>query len=293
MHSRGTSVTWTISLALSFLALAFLAAMTGFLVLESIPAFRARGIQVVVDPFWSPPHGRYGALSMIYGTTVVSVIALLVAAPLGILGGIQLSERVRSRWRPWLKAGVELLAGIPSVVYGLVGVSMVSRLVEASGCGARDSLLTAGLLLSVMILPTVLTLTDDALQAVSRPTRDACRALGLDDTATILHGVLPPARAGIAAALLLALGRALGETIAVFLVVGRADNRLPPPRELLSALSDPGQTLTSKLGSTEVFQSFADPEHRSAIVGLALILFVLTALLTWSGRALLRGSEAR
>lgn len=285
------SVPWILSVSLSSLALLFLATMTTFLVVESLPALRSRGTQVLLDPIWSPPHGRYGALSMIYGTVAVSTIALLLAGPVGLLGGIHLSENLRARWRPWIKAGVELLAGIPSVVYGLIGVLVVGELVQTAGWGSRDSLLTAGLLLAVMILPTVLTLTDDTLQAVGQPVRDACRALGLDRTATLLHGVLPAARPGLVAALLLALGRALGETIAVFLVVGRADNRLPPARELLSAVAYPGQTLTSKLGSTEIFLSYSDPEHRAAMICLALLLFVITASVTWIGRALLRGGE--
>jgi phosphate ABC transporter permease protein PstC len=272
--------------ALSLGALGALGAVAGFLAIGSLPLVTARGPGFLVDPIWSYPHERYGALSMIFGTLAVAAIALLLAAPIGVLGAIALAEVVPASWRAPMKIAVNLLAGVPSVVYGLMGIALVRGPIEACGLASGDSLLTAGVVLAAMILPTVLSLADEALRAVGQPYRDACRALGLTRTETILHGVLPLARTGIVAALLLALGRALGETVAVFLVVGRADGRMPSLATAFEALRQPGQTLTSKLGGPEPFLAHADPIHWSAIVALGFVLFLLAGALTIAGQAL-------
>jgi phosphate ABC transporter permease protein PstC len=283
---------WTFSLV----ALAALLAIAGFLVAESLPLWAGRGARALADTQWSAPHERYGALSMVFGTLAVAAIAMLLAGPLGVLGAVHLSELLPARARPACKVIVDLLAGVPSVVYGLIGIALVRGPVEALGLASGDSLLTAGLVLAVMILPTVLSLSDEALRAVGRPYRDACRALGLTDAETVLHGVLGPALPGVVAALLLALGRALGETVAVFLLVGRADGRFPAslsPASVLAALRAPGQTLTSKLGGPEPFLAHADPVHWAAICSLGLVLFAVTSALTLAGQRLVPGEARR
>lgn len=139
-----------------------------------------------------------------------------------------------------------------------------------------------------MILPTVTTLAEDALRGVPASQRQGARGLGLSSTETLLHVSLPRAAPGMVAALLLGLGRALGETIAVYLVIGRQDNQWP--ERLLSAtpLTRAGQTLTSKLGGSETHLAWGDPLHWGAIMGLALVLFVLVAVLTLVGAHLVR-----
>jgi phosphate transport system permease protein len=189
--------------------------------------------------------------------------------------------------RPLGQDLIELLAGIPSVVYGLLGILLLRNwiydLFERFDLLSGDTLLTAGVLLAVMILPTIVTLSDDALRAVPAAQRRAARALGLTHSEAIVHAALPQARRGLAAALLLALGRAFGETIAVFLVVGRQDNNLPDRLFSLRPLLESGQTLTSKLGGSEVNIAYGDPLHWGAIIGLGLILLVLTGTLTVMG----------
>jgi phosphate transport system permease protein len=143
-----------------------------------------------------------------------------------------------------------------------------------------------------MVLPTIVTLSDDALRAVPAAQRRAARSLGLTRGETILHVALPQASRGLAAALLLGLGRALGETIAVFLIVGRQDNNLPDHWWSLGKLLESGQTLTSKLGSSETNIGYGDPLHWAAMVGLGLILLVLTGGLTVLGTAFGRRSHA-
>ncbi len=268
-------------------ALAVLVLLVGVFAWQSIPAWQHEGTSYVTGTKWFFRQHQFGALSMIYGSVVVALIALLLAAPLGLGAAVFISEYLPRRARLAAKMLIEMLAGIPSVVYGLLGILLLrdwvydtfERFEPLSG----DTLLTAGILLAVMILPTIVTLADDALRAVPAAQRRAGRALGLTRAETIWGLCLPQARRGIGAAMLLSLGRALGETIAVFLVVGRQDNNVPAslfsPNQLLEA----GQTLTSKLGSSETNIAYGDPLHWGAIMGLGLLLLVLTGLVTLLG----------
>jgi phosphate transport system permease protein len=193
---------------------------------------------------------------------------------------------------------IELLAGVPSVVYGLLGVlflrDWVYVLFERLGVDALsgDTLLTAGLLLGIMILPTVATLSDDALQSGPSRVREASRGLGLTRAEATLFVTLPQALPAIGGALLLGLGRALGETIAVFLVVGRADNLLPGNLASWRPAVDAGQTITSKLGGAETNIAVGDALHSSAIVALGAVLFAGVLLVT-IGAELLRARAAK
>ncbi len=251
----------------------------GMLILQSVPLMGHRGPAFVTENDWYYPEQAFGALAMIYGTTVVSFIALTLAVPLAVGASVFSSEYLPPGPRLAVKSGIELLAGVPSVVYGLIGVLFLREWVyhgfEPMDPISGDSLLTAGLLLAIMILPSVTTLCDDALRAVPAAQRAAARGLGLTRAETVLQVALPQAAPGILAASLLGLGRALGETVAVFLVVGRQDNQLPGNPFSLTAWISPGQTLTSKLGGPETHLAYGDPLHWSAMIGLALLLLVL------------------
>lgn len=289
-------MTRALSWFFSFLALATLALLVGIFVWQSVPVWQHAGLSYLTSSRWFFRQQEFGALAMIYGSIVVSGVALLLAAPLGLGAAIFIAEYLPRRIRLGVKIMIELLAGVPSVVYGLLGILLLrdwiydgfARFEPLSG----DTLLTAAVLLAVMVLPTIVTLSDDALRAVPAAQRRAARALGLTRAETILHVTLPQARAGLGAALLLGVGRALGETIAVFLVVGRQDNNLPDrwfsPRPLLES----GQTLTSKLGSSETNIGYGDPLHWAAIVGLGLILLLLTGGLTVLATAFRRKAHA-
>jgi phosphate transport system permease protein len=280
----------------SFVALGTLAFLVGIFVWQSLPVWQHEGLNYLGGTRWFFRQKEFGALPMIYGSIVVSVVALVLAAPLGMGAAIFTAEYLSRRPRLAVKGLIELLAGVPSVVYGLLGILLLrdwiyelfARFDPLSG----DTLLTAAVLLAVMILPTIVTLSDDALRAVPAAQRRAARALGLTRSETILHVALPQARRGLGAALLLGLGRAFGETIAVFLVVGRQDNNLPERLLSLRPLLQSGQTLTSKLGSSETNIGYGDPLHWAAIVGLGLILLVLTGALTVLGTAFGKRSDA-
>ena len=214
-------------------------------------------------------------------------MALLLAGPVGLGTALFVAEYLPNRLRPAVKLPIELLAGIPSVVYGLLGILLLrdwvydvfERFEPLSG----DTLLTAGILLAIMLLPTVVSLCEDAFRAIPSAQRRAARALGLTRAETIWSVCLPQARQGITSAFLLALGRALGETVAVFLVVGRQDNNLPTGWLSPSHLLQAGQTLTSKLGSSETNIAYGDPLHWSAIMGLGVLLLLLTGGITLLG----------
>jgi phosphate transport system permease protein len=271
----------------SWIALGTLLLLVAIFVVQSLPVLRHEGWEYFTGPRWFFRQKEFGALAMIYGSAVVSLVALVLAVPIGIGAAVFTAEYTPGNLRLLLKILIELLAGIPSVVYGLLGILLLrdwiyelfARWEPLSG----DTLLTAGVLLAVMILPTVVTLSDDALRGVSAAQRRAARSLGLTRAEAILHVALPQARNGLWSAVLLALGRAMGETIAIFLVVGRQDNHLPERILSLRPLLESGQTLTSKLGSSETNIGYGDPLHWAAIVGLGLILLVLTGGITLLG----------
>jgi len=245
---------WTrlASFAFSLLTLAFLCSMVGLFAWQSLPVWKQEGIGYVTGEKWYFRQQEFGALAMIYGTFVVSLVALLLAAPVGVASALFTVEILPAHLRLLVKATVELLAGVPSVVYGLLGILFLRNWIyiglERFDLLSGDTLLTAGILLGIMILPTVMTLSDDALVGVASAQRLAARALGLTRAETGIFVGLAQSWRGILTALLLAMGRALGETIAVFLVVGRRDNALPENFFSLQALIEAGQTLTSKLG---------------------------------------------
>lgn len=244
---------------------------------------------------WYPSGPAFGVTSMLWGTVVVSAVALLLAVPIGRAAAVTLSEHLDPRWARPLRTGVELLAAIPSIVYGLVGIALIRPFVAAwGGVAGGDSLLAAGLVLAVMVLPTIVAVSVDALRAVPQEVREAARALGLTESEVVRSAVLPLARPGLRAAVLLGLARALGETIAVFLVIGRADGRLPDLAHAWRSLFEPGQTLTTKLGGPEPVLAAAVGPHRAALCAVALLLLATVALATVlgaSGRGSVRAAR--
>ncbi len=225
---------------------------------------------------WDPSQNLYGIVPMIFGSVIVMVIAMSLALPIGILAAFYIAETRSHRLRQIAKSALEVLAGIPSIIYGLIGVAFVSVWVaDIFALQTGRLILTAGLLLAVMILPTIISLSEDAISNVSTQYRENAYALGLYRFEVITNAIAPIAKADIAGAALLALGRALGETMAVMLVIGSLD-RLPTP--LFNVLSS-GQTITSKLGR-EVAESAYGSTHFNVLILMSLILVMLTLGLT-------------
>lgn len=277
-------------------ALVFLCMLVLFGV-QSLPVWRYAGLGYVTGTRWFFRVHDFGILPMVYGTFAVSAVALVVAVPLGVGTALFTAEVLPRRARRVVKAAVELLAGIPSVIYGLLGVLLlrdfVVKLLAHWEPLSGDTLMTGGLLLAVMIVPTVMTLADDALSGVPADHRLAARSLGLTRAETALQVAARQAFPGLVSAALLGLGRALGETIAVFLVIGRQDNQWPERLTSFQPLANAGQTLTTKLGGSETFIAYGDPLHWGAIMGLGLVLFAMVTGVSLAGARLVTWKRDR
>lgn len=259
----------------AILSVLIVALILSTLILQSGPVLSLKN-SGMFSTHWNPDAGQYGMMPMVFGSVFVMIIAAIVAFPIGLMTAIYISETRSSKLRRFIKSVLELLTGIPSIVYGLIGVAYLNIWVaEAFDLQSGRIILTAGILLGIMILPTFLTLTEDAISTVPARFRENAKALGLYRHEIFKLTILPQAKSGIAGAGLLAIGRALGETMAVMLVIGSLD-RLPSP--LFNPLSS-GQTITSKLGR-EVGESAFGSTHFSALVFMSLILVSITIVLT-------------
>ncbi|NKC12838.1 MAG: phosphate ABC transporter permease subunit PstC [Gammaproteobacteria bacterium] len=269
LRSNADYLTAQIAKILAYLAGIVVFLVFGFVCLEAVSALGAIGwSQFVTDDMWLPTADKFYLLSMLAATIVSTIGAIIIATPLGI--GCALFSR---HWATpgvamWFRRLVELLAGIPSVVYGLWGlVVLVPLLAEFRSPGS--SLLAGILVLAVMILPTVALLADTAIGAVPVTYIRGVAALGVGKFTTMMRIVLPTARAGIATGVLLATGRALGETMAVLMVCG---NVIQMPFELL----DPVRTLTANIA---LEMGYATAFHRSALFVCGLVLMLLVGAL--------------
>jgi len=271
--------------------------------LVAVAAFLAAGVasgpvdlgELLGSSVWDPPSGRFGAAAMIWGTAAVALLALSFAAPVGWALAVAVNELAPARLRGALRSGAELLAVVPSIVYGLVGIAYIRPLTSGiTGQPGGDSLLAAAIVLGVMVLPTTVAISIDALSRVPGELRESASALGLTRLECIRAAVMPAARRGMGAAAVLGLARALGETVAVFLLIGRADGRLPSPGSILSSLGQPGQTITTKLNGPEVVLAGTSGAHWAALCALGLLLLAAVAVLTLVGlRRRPRGLTAR
>lgn len=271
---------------LNFIFLCCIGGLFFFLVRESYPVFKLYGID-----FWSGQSWwvgeSYGALPMLYGSILVTMLACLFVLPISLAVAIFISEFFTSLNRRYVKAVLELLAGVPGIVYGLLGVSFLSLWVkDIFGLQDGNTLFTAACLLAIMIMPTVLTLSEDAMRAVPSEYRDNALGLGLSKWQTAIAVVLPQALPGIMGAVLLGIGRAMGETIAVMLVIGSLD-RIPNP--WFNVFSS-AQTIPSKLGR-EAAESIGEGMHWSALMALGLTLFLMVLVVTFMGNRFLKRKQ--
>jgi len=246
--------------------------MLDFLVQQSWPYWQQYGLSTLFSGDWYPYEKLFGMAAAIIGSFWAALIALAIAIPTGLAAAIMSTEILSGPWRSLSRTGMELLAGIPSVVYGLLGLWLLLPFLQSSlHLLTGHNLLAAGLLLSVMILPTIMVMAQDSLSEVSAGQRDASASLGMGWSTRLWRVLLPQAWPGIRSGILLALGRALGETMAVMLVVGSMD-RIPEPFYNLLA---PAQTLTSRIGR-EIGESAFGSMHFAALMACGLLLATLT-----------------
>lgn len=261
-----------------------------FTVREAMPAFREMGLlNMLTGAVWRPQEGQLGLLAMILGSVLVTVGAIGLGVPLSLAAAIFLAEVAPSHVREVVRPAIELLAGIPSVVYGLFGmvvlVPMVRNLVSVPG-NSGFGLLSASIVLAVMVLPTITNIAEDAIRAVPREFRDGSLALGATHWQTIVGVTLPAARSGIMAAIILGVGRALGETMAMIMVIGNSI-RMPGPlnNNPLTLFLSQARTLT---GNIAVEITYATGLHEDALFATGVVLFVLIVLVNGSARALIQ-----
>ena len=252
----------------------------------------ARGWEVVKDPGlaaflsgaeWSSTLGRFGILPLVAGTLAITLGSLVLGAPLAIGTAIFLSEIASPRMRSIVRPAVEMLAGVPSVVYGFFGLVILRPIVAEITGGMGFGTLTASVILAVMIVPTIATLTEDALGSVPSGIREASYAMGATTWQTIYKVLLPAAKIGIMDATILGMGRAIGETMAVVMVAGNAP-------QFFKGLGAPIATLTSQI---VIDMSYASGTHKTALFGLAIILFLISMGLVALVRALSRLNEKK
>jgi phosphate ABC transporter permease protein PstC len=266
-------------LLLALSSIGSLALITVFIFLEGFPLILSAGLQnFILSSHWAPTKGHFGILSMIISSVLVTLGAMVIGVPLGLSCAIVLAEFSPPRLKMVLKPTLELLAGIPSVVYGFLGVIWLVPLIRNHLGGPGLSLLAASIILGIMILPTVISISIDALTAVPDPYRDGSLALGATRWQTVSRVVLPAARSGIITAIILGMGRAIGETMAVIMVAG---NALQIPTSIL----DPVRTLTSNIA---LELGYAAGRHREALFATGIVLFIIIMVLNLSATLITR-----
>lgn len=236
---------------------------------------------------WLPtavPAAQYGVLPLIAGTLLVSLVAILIALPLGLGAAAYLSELAGNRVRGILKPAIELLAGIPSVVYGFWGlVVLVPFIQRVFNLPVGETAFAGSVVLAIMALPTIITVAEDAMRNVPRSMREASLALGATRWQTLYKVVVPYAKSGITAAVVLGIGRAVGETMAVLMVTG---NAAVMPTSLFEPVRTIPATIAAELGETS-----AGSSHYQALFLLGCILFVITMLISLSAEMVSKQSK--
>jgi phosphate transport system permease protein len=303
----GDAVFLHLTRAAALLVLLILSGIIIGLIIGAMPAFKRFGLGFLTTEDWNPnPAGEtYGALASIYGTVVTSFIAMLVAVPLGLLIAMFLTELCPAWLRRPIGIAIELLAGVPSIIYGIWGffffgpflqnrlapllvdlfqnVPVLSTLFGGQEVGLA-SMLNASLILAIMVLPFVTSISRDVFEVVPPVLKEAAYGVGCTTWEVIRHVVLPFARVGVIGGVMLALGRALGETMAVTFVIGNAHNINP-------SILAPGTSISATVAAE--FEEAVSDLHTSSLIALGLILFVITFIVLAAARLLLLRIEKR
>ncbi len=260
---------------LGFSTIGFVLLIFLFLLREGMPIFWEVPLANLFGAQWYPTFDLYGTLPLILGSALVTVTSVIIALPLGVATAVFVREAAPDWARELLKPLIEVLAGIPSVVLGFFGMNVVAPLIrEYFGAPTGLTVFAGGIILAYMALPTIISVAEDALDAVPKSFRDAALAMGATKWQTIWYVVVPAARSGIAMAVMLGMGRAIGETMAVMLVTGNAA-RIPLS---LDSLFKPARTMTATIAA-EMGEVARGSTHYQALFGLGIILFILTFII--------------
>ncbi len=274
------------------------------LLVGSLPALRTFGLSFVTTERWNPVTEKFGALAPIYGTLVTSFIAMLIAVPVGLMIAFFLTELCP----PWLRRpigiAIELLAGVPSIIYGIWGLFVFAPFLQQTlqpflinTLGATPliaplfagppygiGMLTAGLILAIMVLPFVTSISRDVFEAVPEVLKEAAYGIGCTTWEVVRYVVLPYARVGVIGGVMLGLGRALGETMAVTFVIGNA-------HRISASILAPGTTISASIANE--FTEAVGDLYTSSLIALGLILFVITFIVLAAARYMLMRIERR
>jgi phosphate transport system permease protein len=270
----------------------------------SLPAFRAFGLNFLVEERWNPVTERFGALAPIYGTLVTSFIAMLIAVPVGLLIAVFLTELCPMWLRRPIGIAIELLAGIPSIIYGIWGLFVFAPFLQETlqpfliatfgnipllstlfaGPPYGIGMLTAGLILAIMVLPFVTSISRDVFEAVPPVLKEAAYGVGCTTWEVVRYVVVPYTRVGVIGGVMLGLGRALGETMAVTFVIGNA-------HKVSASLLAPGTTISATIANE--FTEAVGDLYTSSLIALGLILFVITFIVLAIARYMLLRIERR
>jgi phosphate transport system permease protein len=270
----------------------------------SVPALRAFGFNFLIEERWNPVTEKFGALAPIYGTLVTSFIAMLIAVPVGLLIAVFLTELCPMWLRRPIGIAIELLAGIPSIIYGIWGLFVFAPFLQETlqpflittfgnipvlstlfaGPPYGIGMLTAGLILAIMVLPFVTSISRDVFDAVPPVLKEAAYGIGCTTWEVVRYVVLPYTRVGVIGGVMLGLGRALGETMAVTFVIGNA-------HKVSASLLAPGTTISATIANE--FTEAVGDLYTSSLIALGLILFVITFIVLAIARYMLLRIERR
>jgi phosphate transport system permease protein len=288
----------------ALLVLGVLAGVIASLFVGALPALRAFGFGFLIGERWNPVTQQFGAIAPIYGTLVTSAIAMIIAVPVGLLIAMFLTELCPPVLRRPIGVAIELLAGIPSIIYGIWGLfafapflqrtlqpALIGTFAHVPGLSSLFAgppygigVLTAGLILAVMVLPFITSISRDVFDAVPAVLKEAAYGLGCTTWEVMRYVVLPFARVGVVGGAMLGLGRALGETMAVTFVIGNA-------HRISSSILAPGTTISATIAN-EFTEAIGDL-YTSSLIALGLILFVITFLVLAAARYMLLRLERR
>ncbi len=249
---------------------------------NGIPAIAEIGVfDFLFGTTWRPSNEIFGIGTMIVGSLYVMAGALIIGVPLGVLCAIFLANFGSNRVAKIAKTGVQLLAGIPSVVYGFFGLVVLVPFIRAHFGGTGQSVLCASIVLGIMILPTIITLSESALKAVPQSYYEGALALGADHERSVVRVVLPAAVSGIMASIILAIGRAIGETMAVIMVAG---NQVQLPESITEGVRTMTANIVLEMG-------YAADLHRGALIATACVLFVFILIINFCFAAIKKRSK--
>lgn len=260
-----------------------------FLLREGLPAFAEIPLQQLLSTRWYPIEGLFGFLPLLVGSFLVTAGAVVIAVPLGLTTAIYLGEIAPDWQRDILKPLIEVLAGIPSIVLGFLGWVALAPLVQRLGAPTGLTAFTGSLILAYMSLPTIISISEDALYAVPKEYRDGALAIGATQWQTIWRVVLPAASSGLVTAVMLGIGRAIGETMAVMMVTGNAAN-IPPFG--LGMFFQPVRTMTATIAA-EMGEVAQGSPHYHALFAIGIVLFIITFIINSLAGRLISGQAAR